>query len=155
MRKNLGFAVAFAICVLAASTIVGVRRFPVVHAQSKECDLASLTGAYGYTLSGSVYDNQYNVYLIGAAGRVVSDGNGNLAGADTFSFDGNIAKRQYTGTYTITAECTGTMTLGPLGGSSTVPLHADFVAVNNVKELNLVQTDAAFILTGVMKQQNQ
>jgi hypothetical protein len=152
MRKNPGFAIALAICVLAAAVVIGNRGIPVVHAQNKECDATSLSGAYGYSLNGYVYDNYGYVYMLGAAGRLVSDGNGNLTGADTYSFDGTIVKRQYTGTYTMNADCTGSVTLTPSSGSAT---HADIVAVNNAKEVNLVQTDTGFILTGVLKQQSQ
>jgi hypothetical protein len=152
MRKNLAFAGALAICVLAAALVIGTGKAPAVHAQTKDCDATSLTGAYGYSLTGTVYDSQYNWYLLGAAGRLVSDGSGSLTGADTFSFDGDIVKRQYTGTYTMNADCTGSMTLTPPSGAAS---HFDFVAVNNSKEVNVVQTDTDWILTGVLKLQNQ
>lgn len=48
------------------------------------------------------------------------------------------------------ADCTGSLTFTTSGGSAT---HADIVAVNNGKKVNLVQSDAGFILTGVLKQQ--
>lgn len=150
MRKNAGLAIALAIGVVAAALVIGYRKIPVVHAQDKGCDATTVTGAYGYTLSGSVYDNYGYIYVLGAAGRMVSDGNGNLTGAETLSFDGTIVKRQYTGTYTMTAECTGSLTLTMSAGGT---MHADIVAVNNGKELNLVQTDTAYIVTGVLKQQ--
>ena len=152
MRKNLAFAGALATCVLAAALVMGTRKAPVVHAQTTACDATSLTGAYGYSLAGSVYDNQGYWYVLGAAGRLVSDGSGSFTGADTFSFDGSIVKRQYTGTYTMNADCTGSMTLTPSSGAAS---HFDFVTVNNNKEVNVVQTDTDWILTGVLKPQNQ
>jgi hypothetical protein len=152
MRRNLQVAIALGVCLLGAAVVVGNRMPPVVHAQTKACDASSLSGAYGYTLNGFAYDNQFNLYLVGAAGRVTADGNGNLTGADTLSFDGSVTKRQYTGTYTVNEDCTGTLTFATSGGSTT---HADFVAVNNAKEVNLVQTDSGFTVTGVLKQQSQ
>jgi hypothetical protein len=152
MRKNPGLAILLAISVVAAALVIGYRKVPVVHAQDKGCDATTVTGAYGYTLSGTVYDNYGYIYMLGAAGRMVSDGNGNLTGTDTLSFDGTIAKRQYTGTYTMNADCTGSLTLTMPGGGT---MHADIVAVNNGKELNMVQTDTAYIVTAVLKQQSQ
>jgi hypothetical protein len=121
-------------------------------AQTGACDLTSFNGAFGYSLSGSVYDTRGYVYLIGAAGRMTSDGAGNLTGADTYSFDGNVAKRQYTGTYTVESDCTGSVTLTTPNGNST---HFDFVLVNDGKEVSLVQSDSGWIVTGSLKKQTQ
>ncbi len=118
----------------------------------KSCDATSFTGAYGYSLSGYVYDNQGNSYYLGAAGRMVADGSGNISGGDTFSFDGSVGKRTYTGTYTINSDCTGALVFTTSGNNTT---HADLVLVNNGKEVNLVQTDSGYILTGILKQQVQ
>lgn len=151
MRRNLFFALALVLCLMVIAP-TGIRVSPVVRAQDKTCDATSLTGAFGYSLTGTVYDQQYYTYLLGAAGRMTADGNGNLTGADTYNFDGTIAKRQYTGSYTVNADCTGSLSFTTTNGNAT---HADFAIVNNGKEVNLVQTDAGWILTGVMKLQNQ
>src|SRR5512142_2302017 len=110
-------ALVLGIGLLGAALAIGNKAAPVVHAQSNACDATSFTGAYGYVLNGFAYDNAGNMYLFGAAGRMVSDGNGNLTGADTLSFDGSITKRQYTGTYTMNADCTGSLTFSMTGGS--------------------------------------
>jgi hypothetical protein len=137
-------------CRLAALLIAGCLACPAA-AQEKTCDATALKGAFGYRLSGFVYDNQGYMYILGAAGRMVSEGSGNLSGAHTYSFDGSIVKQQYTGTYTVAEDCTGSMTLS-LPGSSV--MHFDFVIVNNGLEVELVQTDPAYSLTGTMKHQS-
>ena len=125
-----------------------------VHAQTG-CDLTSFSGAYGYNETGYVYDNQGNVYILGSVGRIVADGNGGLTGAETYSFDGTVGKRTYTGTYSMNADCTGSVTLQSTGGTSTGPAHGDIVAVNNSREINFVQTDTNYIFSGTLKKQVQ
>lgn len=123
---------------------------PVMRAQTADCDATSFNGAFGYKLAGSVYDNQGYIYVLGAVGRLVSDGAGTINGTHTYSFDGNIVKQQYSGTYTVNADCTGSMTMNPTDGSS---VHYDFVILNNGQQVDVVQTDVAYIVTGEMKQQ--
>jgi hypothetical protein len=123
---------------------------PIMHAEDKVCDATSLKGAFGYKLSGFAYDARGNMYILGAAGRMVSPGDGNLSGAYTYSFDGTVVKQQYTGTYTVAEDCTGSMTLT----SGSTVMHFDFVIVNNGLEAELVQTDPGYSLTGTLKHQS-
>ena len=98
---------------------------------------------------------QGNFYTLASTGRFVPDGTGSLAGSETFSADGNIVHRNYTGTYTVNADCTGSMVWQVTQGSSTATIHADFVAVNNAKEINVIETDADVIFNGAFKKQTQ
>ena len=142
-------------CVMVLGAITFVRHFShtrTVHAQTG-CDLTSLSGAYGYGLTGYAYDNQGNLYVLASAGRLVADGNGGVTGADTYSFDGSVGKRTYTGTYTMNTDCTGSVTLQLSIGNSTSTNHGDFVSVSNGSEINFVQTDANYILSGTFKKQ--
>src|SRR6266496_2921478 len=94
-------SILFACVIVVLAVIAFARHFshaPTVHAQTG-CDVTSLSGAYGYGLNGFVYDNQGNLYFLASAGRLVADGNGGVTGGDTYSFDGTIGKRTYTGTY--------------------------------------------------------
>jgi hypothetical protein len=110
MKLSLGALIAGVVVVIGLLVTHNLTNTRSVHAQTG-CDLTSFSGAYGYTQNGTVYDNAGNLYFIASAGRIVSDGNGGITGADTSSFDGNIGKRTYTGTYTMNADCTGSMTL--------------------------------------------
>lgn len=101
-------------------------------------------------MTGYVYDRQGYVYYLASVGVATSDGAGNLTGSETMSFDGTVLKRKYTGTYTINADCTGSVTLQYADNSV---LHGDIVILNDAKEVNLVQTDSAFVFSGVLKKQ--
>ena len=131
-----------------------LNRAPIAHAQSA-CDASTFTGAYGYSESGSAYDSQGNLYILASTGRLVADGNGGLTGTETLSFDGTIVRRQYTGTYTMTGDCLGSITLQITPSNPVATLHGDIVAVNNARQINFVQTDPNFVFSGVLTRQNQ
>lgn len=154
MKLSFGALIAALVVVACIMLIGGATKMPSVHAQTG-CDLSSFTGAYGYNLNGYVYDNAGNLYLIASAGLIVPDGSGAITGSDTYSFDGTIGKRTYTGTYTMNPDCTGSATLQITVGNATGSVHGDFVAVNNAREINFVQTDANYILSGTFKKQAQ
>lgn len=79
------------------------------------------------------------------------DGAGNVSGSDTISLDGTVTKRTFTGTYTMNADCTGSMTLQYSNNQS---FHADLVTVNTPKEIHLVQTDGGWIFSGTLTKQD-
>jgi len=135
---------------LAVGVLLGTIGAPCLWAEDPVCDAKSWKGAFGYRLTGFVYDTQGYTYFLTAAGRMVSDGEGNLKGADTFSFDGSILKREYTGTYTINSDCTGSLTITTTSGNET---RADLVLVNNGNEAEFVQTDQGYIVSGSLKSQ--
>lgn len=130
--------------------VLGVGPATPLLAADPACDATTWNGAYGYTLSGFVYDSQGFMYMLGAVGRLVADGNGNVSGADSFSFDGTLVKREFTGTYTLNADCTGSLTLTNASGGS---VHADLVFVDDGKQINMIETDAGYIFSGVLRRQ--
>lgn len=157
MKKHVWSVVALALAGASLTMSLGYRPTQIVHADTTPaaCDATTLNGAYGYTLSGYAYDSQYNIYIVAAAGRFVADGNGAVTGSDTMNFDSSVSKRKMTGSYTMNADCTGSVTLAYNDGTSTQNVHGDVVAVNNGKEVNFTQTDAPFMITAVMKRVNQ
>jgi|KBSMisStandDraft_5_1062788.scaffolds.fasta_scaffold1202849_2 hypothetical protein len=117
-------------------------------AQAKHdgCDLGSVRGSYGYTVTGT----NLAVGLVAAVGRVTADGHGNLSGTDTLSAVGTILHRTITGSYTITPACTGSFTFSDNFGQT---VNVDFVATGGGAELQFIQTDAGTVITGSAKQQ--
>ena len=94
--------------VLVGGTVFALRliSIPKVQAQGS-CTIATFQGAFGYTFTGLT---GFNALPFAAVGRLVADGQGNLAGAETDSSNGNIFQRTYTGTYKVNADCTGSET---------------------------------------------
>jgi hypothetical protein len=154
-QKGGFFVTKTAIALLAFLTFgVWVGRFstqPVARAQGG-CTAANLKGAYGLALNGFFYtpDGFQGVYA--SAGLAVADGNGGITGTDTVNLDGTPTRgRQFTGTYTINSDCTGTTSLKDTRGN--VIANLDLVVTNGGKDVALVDSDTDTILSGSAKLQ--
>ena len=118
------------------------------------CDATSLNGVFGYHLTGEVYDRQGYIYYLAASGSLNADGNGAFSGGDTLSLDGTVGKRKFTGTYTINADCTGSAQFNISDGAALGNgANYDILITDGGKQLNLIQTDTAFIFSGTAKKQ--
>jgi len=144
------FVIRAAIAVFALLTIgVLIGRFtaqPVVRAQTG-CTVASLKGAYALSVSGLFYDADGIQGVYASGGLATADGNGGITGADTVNLDGTPTRaRQFSGTYTINSNCTGSMSLNDAQGNSIA--NMDLVIANAGKSVALVDYDANMMLTG-------
>jgi len=128
-------------------------------AQAQSCDASSLKGSFVFQMRGITYDQSYygtSTYQLTTVGQLTSDGAGNLAGKDTFNYDGTLARRTVTGTYAVNEDCTGSVTVtGDFKyGSETYKLefNADFYMVSP-DEFELTTIDGGFVMTGTLKRQ--
>jgi len=97
MNRNV-ISVAFA-CVAVLVTVMA----PLAAAEHK-CTLATVTGTWGFTTTGSIP----GVGPVAAVGEVTFDGSGNLSGSQTRSLNGAVADETFTGTITVNLDCTAT-----------------------------------------------
>ncbi len=102
------------------------------------CTNASINGVYGVLSSGLNGSSQP------AAGinRVVVDGAGNATGSAVKSIDGTIVTYNFTGTYLINANCTGTTTWTNQNNQTE---HDDLYLNNGNHGAFLIQTDAVHV----------
>ena len=94
--------------------------------EDKACSNASLQGSFGYSSTGTLLDSYVPPPFAGPfaeVGRQTFDGKGNTSGTATISSNGNINRVTIQGTYTVNADCTGSMTLFIPDFGATV--HAD------------------------------
>ena len=126
-----------------------VLRLGTVHkAQAQSpCTNANFRGAYGYTFTGTTGPD---AVFLAASGRLVADGERNLYGAETVSFDGEISRRNYTGTYKVNSDCTGSATSNDNTGATT---HCDFVIVAGGTEIQVIEADAQTVIVGCLRRQ--
>lgn len=75
-------------------------------ASAATCSNSTVKGTYGRISSGLNGSSQPAASIY----QFTADGNGNLSGTATKSVDGSIVTFTYTGTYQISANCTGTAT---------------------------------------------
>jgi hypothetical protein len=123
--------------------------------KAKECSLATLQGSFGYTSTGTLLDSYVPAPYAGPfaeVGRQTFDGKGNTNATATLSSNGNILQQAtIQGTYTVNADCTGSMTLYVVQFQSTV--HADLVIDRDGAEIRAIGTDSGVIESRVYRKQ--
>lgn len=121
--------------------------------RTKGFSVASISGAYGITYSGTVLNASGFNSAIAATGRMVADGQGNLSGSETFNVVGKVCEGTLNGTYTVNGDGTAsiTLTFAPLNvgcPSGTTTLSA--VLVDDGEEVYFSQNDNK-VLSGVAR----
>ena len=107
--------------------------------------LATMKGTHGFVYSGTLTGGG----PIASAGPIVFDGRGRLSAAYNVTIDGTLFQGSFTGTYTVNANGTGTVTLDlPRLG---IQSHGSFVIVNDGDETFFTSTDPGQTITGVTK----
>jgi hypothetical protein len=109
------------------------------------CGLTGTKATFAANLIGKIINTGAVAYVA----QVILDGKGTVSGAGTFDVNGRIVTAPFTGTYTESANCTGTARFTPLGFS---PLNFHFVVVNAGKEILLLETDTNTVVGGYMQQ---
>jgi len=130
---------------------------PPVEAQMA-CGPATLHGGWGVSFHLLNTDPNTVPATIGTGthtpgagiGRVVFDGRGNLTGQETISFGGLILRPAVWGTYTVNADCTGSISMN-IADAGTFPF--DFVLVDAGRELRMLSTNQGDVAFNVWKRQ--
>lgn len=121
----------------------------------EECSIATLKGSFGYTSTGTLLDSDVPAPYAGPfaeVGRQTFDGKGNTNATATVSSNGNILQHAtIRGTYTVNADCTGSMTLYVVQFQATA--HADFVIDRDGAEIRAIGTDSGVIESRVYRKQ--
>jgi hypothetical protein len=117
------------ICLLAI--MMAVR--PAVAA----CSNASLNGVYGYYHGRPGGAGNLRVLV----GQIIADGNGNLSGSWTMSFNGSISIGTFTGSYLMSANCTGSF---QIFGEDISVAHFNIVLDDSHHGFQMIQTDTGF-----------
>jgi hypothetical protein len=117
-----------------------------VQAQNS-CTNASFQGTFGYTFTGLT---GVKALPFASVGRLVADGQGNLAGAETDSSNGEIFQRTYSGTYNVNSDCTGSeVTIDNFGKT----VKCNFVIVTGGREVQAIETDNDTSVVGCLRHQ--
>ena len=118
--------------VVFAIFIVLMTAVPAAHGAT--CTNASVSGIYGIISSGL----NGSLQPATSVNRVVADGAGNATGVATKSIDGQLVTYNFTGTYQISKDCTGTATWTNQQGATE---HDNLYLNNGKKGAFLIQTD--------------
>jgi len=116
------------------------------------CTNAGVQGSFGFEATGAFLADSSSpaVAFIGQLKLTVNpSGEGVIGGHLAASEDGTfVALEPVFGSYTIGADCTGTATILPKGGTE---MHFNLTVVNWGKEMLVVETDANTIVSGTMQ----
>lgn len=111
------------------------------------CSNAILTGNYGFAINGTTATN----VPITSVGQLITNGNGTIAGTETVSENGVVGDDVYIlGNYSISPNCTGTMTIQPQGRSVE---NFAVTVLSNGRQLNLVEVDTGSTQVGTAQAQ--
>jgi len=142
---------------IAAVTALALSVAPT--AKAAGCSNATLNGTFVYKGTGAILTPAEIAGPIDEVGTLVFDGRGGLTGAGAMQQGGNNAPVTKTGTYTVNADCTGTLTVNySLGFTSQfffVIDNVDTAVLPNVRgdELQILCEDAGVVLDGTARRQ--
>ena len=171
LKQNL-LSKTFALAMLLATALclAGLSQRPstTVHAQSagdgtqdltqekaaapltriRQCSVGNLLGNYADQATATVIPG--GLAPAACTGIVTFDGKGNLTARESHTFNGFIVPvANYTGTYTMKADCSGTMTLTSVEQGFTT--KQNFVVTEDNKEIPYVVQDDGVVSFGTMK----
>lgn len=74
------------------------------------CSTSTLNGTYYYLLAGDILSGG-GFYPYSEMGKLVADGQGNIAGSSNASVGGTLSSYSLAGSYSVQSDCSGTLTL--------------------------------------------
>jgi len=108
---------------------------------SAACSNATLKGAYGYYHGRPGGGSQ----IVAVVGQFTADGAGNLSGYWTMSVNGTISNGSFDGVYSISGDCTGTLTFAT---EDTTNAHFTIALDDSHQGFQMIQTDNGFAQPG-------
>jgi len=143
MKRVLAATISTAVLFLALVAFMTskspvTKRTATVWADEGPCSLAGIVGTYGFSDSGTV---------VGVGPRVADalltlDADRNIKGPATASLNGTVTHSMLSGTYTVNADCTGTVTFSE-PGNVMLTATADLIWDDNMREIRFIFTSAA------------
>ena len=152
-RSILGAMVSVVLSLVVVSVLEGNRHtggiVAKVYAQDG-CSLKTLNGSYGAAGDGLIATGQPPVTSsdtipIAVAGVQTYDGAGNFSLSNTTNLGGLVFTSTGSGTYTVNADCTGSVTVNVSNGEV---LHSSIVIVDRGRQILNVSTDPNIVAFG-------
>ena len=113
---------------------------PIVALAQAQCSTQTLKGQYVFAGRGYIEPDDPGVQRV-HRGVLVFDGAGNVSGKQSSSRGGKIGREKPQGTYTLDADCSGTMTFGPVANPG-AQIHWDVYVTQDGRLGHMIRTDA-------------
>jgi hypothetical protein len=133
--------------VLVYTTALLSANIPIAKAE-RACSNDSIAGKYGTQASGQIVRENVPPVLFAETGVINFDGQENLNGNDTVSFNGNITKSNYSGTYSVKEDCTFSAKFTDNLGNT---VNWTGTVVNSGKEILVLEAVPSTVITAVFK----
>ena len=131
------------IFILLALMTSGVSAVASPVSAGDQCSLATMNGAYLYAQDGIILGKSADKNQpFAQAGREYYDGKGGMSGIYSENFNGIIIRGNYKRTYTMEANCSGTVTFED---DRKIVSRYDIYATQGGSEFAFVQTDSSSI----------
>jgi len=133
--------------VLALVTAVVTLTIGAGPAAAAGCGAHTLKARYAYAFSGfkTQGDTAAQRTPFAQAGHEIYDGKGGVVGNATGSYNGTIVRIKYTGTYTINADCSGSVTTTDDRGEAA---HYDIFVPSDGSSILYIQSDSGVVSAG-------
>jgi uncharacterized protein (TIGR03437 family) len=113
-----------------------------------QCGPGSVSGGYGYLLTGVAMASGSNVSY-SDAGQIVADGNGNLEAESTVNLGGAVSQVSGNGSYAIAGDCSGTASVANVNSSA----NYRFALVRDGQVALFFGTDTGRTVAGIVTPQ--
>ena len=142
-----GLALILVVVGAAALTYVGAGYAKDENASRAKCSEATLKGTYLFAQNGvEIKGDEQRPFAL--AGYDVFDGNGEVKGVDSGNFNGEVFRNnRFSGTYTVKANCTGTVTF-----KDGATIQGDIFIAPDGSKFAFVRTDPEDVSAGTDEQ---
>ena len=113
---------------------------PIAALAQAQCSTQTLKGQYVFAGRGYIEPDDLGVQRV-HRGVLAFDGAGNVSGKQSSSRGGKIGREKPQGTYTLDADCSGTMTFGPVANPG-AQIHWDVYVTQDGRIGHMIRTDA-------------
>ena len=107
-----------ALGIIVCSMLLGLAQTARAQGQAHACTMSGVAGNYGYTSGGTIVSPPVGPFT--AVGRITLTDSGTISGAQTTSIAGNFFEETVEGSFTVSSDCTGSMTAYVYHGSTLV-----------------------------------
>jgi hypothetical protein len=115
------------------------------------CSASMFTGGYSYNVNGTIFNAGALVGYYSVVGVLTADGVGSVSGTDTISENGTVLSgRLFTGTYSVQANCSGTVTLNYVGQT---PVSFSIAVSNSGSQVAFLQLSNGAVAAGTAMRQ--
>jgi len=138
--NGLGMIISYS---AQSSVIVGRAYRQTAGTGTTQCGTASLSGAYAYLLSGTLYQSGTRITYT-QTGTATGDGGGTLIVSGTTNANGSTITTTATGRYSVATDCSGTASVSDQGGTANYII----AVAEDGQVLLFLRSDPGYVLAG-------